>query len=447
MNTDQSQNFEQFNGYEQAPAVYTMPEKFLPQTKTKSKKTGKGIIIFLYFLIGVVVIAAGGAVWYLFLRQEPVSTDQPSLNIPPVNIVAPTTTTTTENTPEPVEVRFVARDEFNNEFSSVTLKLSGADTALAQQIKVNSLLPVQMTGRASRAIGAIYSFSLTNGGNLTQPTTFVFAYTEPDDLTSKKENSLQLAEEISTGTWKYLAGSKLDIVGNTISIELNALPQDQVTILSNLEEEENFDFTTENDEQVVDDSNLATTPLTSTLDSDNDGLTDVEELLYQANPALPDTDGDGYLDGQEVIYGYSPVSANSLAGDNLVTAYENQDMGISLYYPSSWAVRVGTADLESVSFESQGDDFMQISIQDNLDNLSISDWYGLLVPNLDQTLLNKTSVNGYDAIFSADLANLYVAVGDKVYIMTYSAGLKTQVDYLTTFAMMRTSLKFLTNAN
>lgn len=50
MNTDQSQNFEQFNGYEQAPAVYTMPEKFLPQTKTKSKKTGKGIIIFFFLL-------------------------------------------------------------------------------------------------------------------------------------------------------------------------------------------------------------------------------------------------------------------------------------------------------------------------------------------------------------------------------------------------------------
>ncbi len=40
----------------------------------------------------------------------------------------------------------------------------------------------------------------------------------------------------------------------------------------------------------------------ATADSDNDGLTDIEEItVYFSNPADEDTDGDGYLDGEEVV--------------------------------------------------------------------------------------------------------------------------------------------------
>lgn len=440
-------NFDQFNSYDQVPAIYTMPEKFLPKQKIQKNKSGKGIIIFLYFLIAVVLIGAGFAVWFLFLRQEPEVIEQPKV-IPQVNITNPTSTPAVQEEITPVEVKFVARDAQGNEFSHVLIKLTDVDTELAEKIKVTSLLPEQMTGRASRAIGAIYLFTIEDSKNLSRPTTFIFSYTEPDNLTSKKENSLQLAEEISPGTWKYLAGSKLDIVANTISIELSSFPQGQVTILSNLEEEENFDFYNPlSDEQPQDNDILVTTPLSSTLDSDNDGLTDVEEQLYKSNPSLPDTDGDGFLDGQEVINKYSPISADSLLAAGLVNEYKNDDMKISLFYPSSWTVRIGNAETQSVSFESSGDDFIQISIQDNPDNLDVYAWYSKLAPNIDQTLLAKTTIAGLDAIYSPDMANLYVAQNNKIYILTYSAGLKTQVDYLTTFAMMQASLNFLTNGN
>jgi len=42
-------------------------------------------------------------------------------------------------------------------------------------------------------------------------------------------------------------------------------------------------------------------------DSDNDGLKDWEEAVYQADPCAPDTDGDGYLDGEEIAAGYDPA--------------------------------------------------------------------------------------------------------------------------------------------
>ncbi len=44
------------------------------------------------------------------------------------------------------------------------------------------------------------------------------------------------------------------------------------------------------------------------LDSDNDGLTDDEEMnVYHTDFQNPDTDGDGFLDGAEVKNGYSPL--------------------------------------------------------------------------------------------------------------------------------------------
>lgn len=441
-------NLNQFNEYEPAPAIYTMPEKFLPQQKKQKNKSGKGIIIFLYFLIGTVLIGAGLAVWFLFLREDQKAIDKPVINIPQTNVISTTSSVSSQQTEvAPVEVKFLARDALNNEVSHVVIKLTGVDTELAEKIKVTSLLPEQLTGRASRAIGAIYLFNILENNNLTKPTTFTFSYIEPDNLTSKKENSLQIAEEISTGTWKYLPGSRLDIITNTISIELTSFPQGRIAILSNLDEQEVIEPAPIDNISDTNDENLLVTPLTSTQDSDNDGLTNFEELLYKSNPALPDTDSDGYLDGQEVINGYSPISTNNLLTDDLVKEFKSESLGISLYYPANWQVRIGGEEMQSVFFESSGDDFIQISIQENKENLDIYSWYAQLVPNIDQTLLTKTTVAGLEAIYSLDMANIYVARDDKVYILTYSAGLKNQVDYLTTLEMMRASLTFLTNGN
>jgi len=42
-------------------------------------------------------------------------------------------------------------------------------------------------------------------------------------------------------------------------------------------------------------------------DSDNDGLPDWQETIWQTDSCKADTDGDGYLDGEEVSAGYNPV--------------------------------------------------------------------------------------------------------------------------------------------
>ena len=54
------------------------------------------------------------------------------------------------------------------------------------------------------------------------------------------------------------------------------------------------------------------------LDSDQDGLTDEEEILYGTDPRNEDTDFDGYSDGSEVMSGYNPLKA--APGDKLETS-------------------------------------------------------------------------------------------------------------------------------
>jgi hypothetical protein len=46
-------------------------------------------------------------------------------------------------------------------------------------------------------------------------------------------------------------------------------------------------------------------------DSDHDGLSDCDEIVYGTNPFNPDTDGDGYFDGEEVATGYGPLDPDS----------------------------------------------------------------------------------------------------------------------------------------
>lgn len=48
-----------------------------------------------------------------------------------------------------------------------------------------------------------------------------------------------------------------------------------------------------------------------TQDSDNDGLSDWNEVIYATDPFNKDTDGDGYLDGEEIVSGYDSLDPDS----------------------------------------------------------------------------------------------------------------------------------------
>ncbi|MCB9688807.1 MAG: hypothetical protein H6738_21830 [Alphaproteobacteria bacterium] len=57
---------------------------------------------------------------------------------------------------------------------------------------------------------------------------------------------------------------------------------------------------------------LSSSPVQLPVDTDLDGLSDSDEMLYyHTDPNVPDTDGDGVLDGTEVWNGTDPLDAAS----------------------------------------------------------------------------------------------------------------------------------------
>lgn len=68
-------------------------------------------------------------------------------------------------------------------------------------------------------------------------------------------------------------------------------------------------FYSQAEEKAVTDKNIF-------LDSDQDGLSDIEEKTYGTNPNNADSDGDSYSDGAEVKSGYNPLKHSP--GDKLI---------------------------------------------------------------------------------------------------------------------------------
>ena len=63
------------------------------------------------------------------------------------------------------------------------------------------------------------------------------------------------------------------------------------------------------------------------LDSDNDGLTDLEETNFGTDLNNPDTDGDGYSDGEEVKNGYNPNGSGKF-GEGGINEDANDQLNI-----------------------------------------------------------------------------------------------------------------------
>lgn len=186
----------------------------------------------------------------------------------------------------------------------------------------------------------------------------------------------------------------------------------------------------------------------SSLDSDNDGLTDVEEALYGTDPRKADTDGDSYADGHEIEFGYNPLIAGSARwnASGKVLVHTNPNYKYTLLYPSKWTVQGADIQLKEVHFVSSDEEqYMSVKYEDNPKGLTPLAWYQSLGKK-DYASMRAVKISGLDGLISPDGLNLYLGggVGKPLYIFTYNVGLKTQLDYFFTFTMMQNS--FIVNA-
>lgn len=172
-------------------------------------------------------------------------------------------------------------------------------------------------------------------------------------------------------------------------------------------------------------------------DSDNDGLTDAEEIILGISTSTPDTDGDGYLDGAEPLNLYDPAGSGKLAANPRIALYDNKTFNYTVLYPGAWPVTVNGGD-DSIMFKTADNQFFQIIVQLNTSQESLDQWY------MDQ--LGVATINESDRVFGPDWQGiknldgltLYLLDLKQQYIFTlaYNPGENNVLEYLGIFNMM-----------
>ncbi|PJB19680.1 hypothetical protein CO115_02395, partial [Candidatus Falkowbacteria bacterium CG_4_9_14_3_um_filter_36_9] len=87
------------------------------------------------------------------------------------------------------------------------------------------------------------------------------------------------------------------------------------------------------------------------IDTDNDGLTDQEEVYYGTDIKNPDSDNDGYADGEEVKKGFNPSGEGKLnIQQSHVVSYGPYDTLWEFYLENkTWGFRYNNQDNEKKS--------------------------------------------------------------------------------------------------
>jgi len=185
-------------------------------------------------------------------------------------------------------------------------------------------------------------------------------------------------------------------------------------------------------------------PLASATDTDQDGLTDMEESLFSTDPTKSDTDEDNYPDTLELINLYNPtgLAPEKLEETNLVKIYNNQAFKYSIFYPSSWIARaLDETEMEILLTSATGEIF-EVIVDENLNRLPLLDWFLAKSPETNPSeLVDVTTKGGLLGKKSPDGLAAYFASGDKIYAISYGIGGKTELNYKSTFEMIIKSFK------
>ncbi|MCX6779537.1 MAG: hypothetical protein NTU97_04940 [Candidatus Magasanikbacteria bacterium] len=183
---------------------------------------------------------------------------------------------------------------------------------------------------------------------------------------------------------------------------------------------------------------------TKAADTDNDELTNIEEVIYGTLADKPDTDEDGFPDGLEVINLYNPLGFKpvKLIDSGKVKNYVNPTYNYSVLSPLTWVVQALDANNEQVIFSSDTGEFIEILVEDNPLKLSVSDWYLGQSPGVSASdLKTVTTKDGLVGILSPDGLAAYLPFEDRIFVIYYNIGLQAEVNFLATFKMMINSFK------
>lgn len=241
---------------------------------------------------------------------------------------------------------------------------------------------------------------------------------------------------------------------NNSNSNLNQNDNENINDSSNSNDNENSNL---NENTNINTNINANVNVKKAADSDIDGLSAAEEIIFGTKVDKPDTDEDGYKDGAEVISGYNPMGSGTLAASELVGSYSNSDYNYSIIYPKNWIVEPTAEDNKDIIFTpndmASAGEFIEISVDTNPYGFSALDWYLDQNPSVTESQVKAIEVKGLSGVLSVDGYTAYFTDDNYVYVVHYSYGNKTEVNFSTIFQMMYKNFELVpaaatnTNAN
>ena len=197
------------------------------------------------------------------------------------------------------------------------------------------------------------------------------------------------------------------------------------------------DFVATGSEEEIEVNESGKIDYVSAVDSDQDGLSDLEEIILDCNINSDDSDGDGYKDLDELRKLYNPAGSGKIIVNSNIEKYTNASHKYSIYYPDIWLKTDVDGD-NSVLFRAGNNQYMQIIVQNNIKKQSLEEWYKeqLNISSIQGSqIIYKTGWNG---IKSADGLIVYLTQGQgsKIFIISYNVGLDNMLRFKNIFNMI-----------
>lgn len=217
-----------------------------------------------------------------------------------------------------------------------------------------------------------------------------------------------------------------------LSVETSEVEVTEETEVA-VEEESGVEESEESSDEVAEEESVEPVP---GADSDSDGLTNIEEILFGSDPKNPDTDDDTYLDGNEVYHLYNPRAdlAGGITDAGFAREFSADDLLFAVVYPSRWTVQ-----LDDSTFVAKAPTGETISMESlDLDPaVDLKAWY--LAQDSEATtdeLSDILTKRGYAGITSPDKRTTYVSAGGTIFAITYDLGEVVEINFFITYQMM-----------
>ncbi|MGD8786640.1 MAG: hypothetical protein PVJ60_04385 [Phycisphaerales bacterium] len=177
--------------------------------------------------------------------------------------------------------------------------------------------------------------------------------------------------------------------------------------------------------------------LSGPIDSDDDGLSDKEEIILGTNSQEKDSDGDGYEDLAEIFNLYNPAGSGKLEENLAISTYKNETFSYQMFYPVRWPSSKFGGD-DSLMFTLGDNQFIQIIVQPNESKLDLRQWYLEQLNLAEFPVSRQITKNSWEGVASEDGLTFYLMDKKKEYIITinYSVGTATVISYKNLFRLM-----------